>query len=84
MIEALWQAMCPAYHGSRRGDSGCAGTGEPGRADAERLPSPARALSARDGEVRGQVFEHEVGDPGAELLAGYVVEPGVLPGEDAA
>jgi hypothetical protein len=30
------------------------------------------------------VVEHEVGDLGPELLAGLVVDPGVLPGEDAA
>src|SRR5258708_11626310 len=56
-----------------------------GRAVPHRLPSRLMsALRARFREVRCEVVKYEPGDLGAESLAGLVVDPGVLPGEDAA
>jgi len=69
--------------GRRRGPSspGTPGSGGCGKTSA--APAGA-ALSARARWRRPEVAEHELGDLAAELLAGYQVDHGVLPGENPA
>src|SRR5437773_2479260 len=56
----------------------------PGRASPSARPPRRMGASAGLGQAGGEVVEDEAGDLGAEGLAGLVVEPGVLAGEDAA
>src|SRR5690242_8574347 len=87
-MSILLQARSYTGPGMRSGElvrsrrSGSTATGEAGP---ESLTSPTGERgSAGLGQTSSEVVKDEVGDPSAEDLAGLVVEPGVLAGEDAA